>query len=441
MRLKIFLLASVCVAFTLLVGCGKSQNLPNGVDAQDDIDADAVHSEDYEKIHSILKNSEFYDLDEKEVLMPYYQMAAEWKEAILNSPTEIVKADEFIPGKTYTGTAYYISPNGDNENDGLSPETAWKTAQRANWGDVHEGDAVFFERDGIYPLDERMLTLVSCVTYSAYGEGAKPVITLVQENSARPECWELWHEGENGEKIWHYYQQVRETGGIVFDDILYAKRVYEWPTPNGWMALDIQIMDPANGVCATEDPCAPFQVKSAGEYRTVEEQLAEDMTYLCRMDISELTYPMAEYRVGELYLRCDEGNPGECFEQISVISLQMDEYGEYYGGILDGTHANGWVLDNLSLKYYLDNAVFGFISTGENAVIQNCTVEWGGNRLYQIQSAEPTNSYMLIGDGIYCVANNATIRNNYIRHSGNGCTFESSMEAPADRYGYLYCCW
>lgn len=99
---------SLCLVLALLMG------LVSGCSAtQDKTDApntEEAHSEAHEKIHSILKDSEFYYLDETEELAPYYEMAAERKEAILNSPTEIVKSDEFIPGETYMGTAYYVSP-------------------------------------------------------------------------------------------------------------------------------------------------------------------------------------------------------------------------------------------------------------------------------------------------------------------------------------------
>ena len=46
---------------------------------------------------------------------------------ILNTKTEIVQSNTYIPGETYTGTAYYVSNDGDDNNDGLSPETAWQT--------------------------------------------------------------------------------------------------------------------------------------------------------------------------------------------------------------------------------------------------------------------------------------------------------------------------
>lgn len=420
--MKVKRIFSFCLAVMLLAGllagCG-ADGAPN------------TNSKAYEKIHSILKDSEFYYLDETEALAPYYEMAAERKEAILNSPTEIVKSDEFIPGETYTGTAYYISPNGNNDNDGLSPETAWQTADRTNWGDVQEGDAVFFERGGVYRLTQEAVKLISDVTYSAYGNGTKPVITLAQENSARAECWELWYEGVNGEKIWRYYQQLGDVGGIVFDDESYAKRILEWPTPEGWLALDMPQMNPVNGVCAKGDPYSLWDLVSTGEYRSVEENLTEDLTYICRVDLTDLAYPIdfgAEFRAGDLYLRCDAGNPGEHFSDIEIIALYQDAWGNTQASLMDGYDADGFVLDNLSMKYYMDHAVFSLTTHGNGAVIQNCTIEWGGNRLHQIESAEPTNHACLIGDGIYNVAYNATVKDNYMRHCANGCTFESSEE-------------
>ena len=51
--------------------------------------------------------------------------------------------------------------------------------------------------------------------------------------------------------------------------------------------------------------------ESAGEYREVAEQLTEDLTYISRVDLTGLSYPVdfyLDYRVGDLYLRCDGGN-------------------------------------------------------------------------------------------------------------------------------------
>lgn len=435
MKRLLVLLLALAMVFSL-IACD-SQSLTT-VDSEQ-IPA-AETSKAYDVIHEILPDSEFYFLEDETALASYYAEANARKDAILNSPTTIEKSDTFIPGETYTGTAYYVSPNGNDDNDGLSPKTAWKSPEHVVWGDVQEGDAVFFERGGIYRLTENCIRLISNVTYSAYGEGSKPVLTIAQENSAQPEYWELWQEGENGEKIWRYHQALGDVGGIVLDDTTYAKRTLEWPTPDGWLAVDVLPMDPVNGLCAPEDPCTNISIKSAGEYRSVAEQLTEDLTYLSRVDLTGFSYPMdfyQDYRTGDLYLRCDAGNPGDCFNDIEIMSIQISSHGDIYGNLLDGYHADGYVLDNLSLKYYLSNALSSNLDRSKGAVIQNCTIEWGGNSLFQWESAEPTNNLCLIGDGIYCVANNVTIRNNYMRHSGNACTFENTGLPAANLGTYL----
>ena len=222
MRRLLALFLAFGMVFTL-IACDKQ--LPMAADGEQLPTAEK--SEAYAAIHAILADSEFYFLEDEEVLAPYYAEADARKDAILNSPSTIVKSDTFIPGETYTGTAYYVSTNGNDDSDGLSPETAWKSPERVTWGDVQEGDAVFFERGGIYRLTENCIRLISNVTYSAYGEGPKPVLTIAQENSAQPEYWELWQEGENGEKIWRYHQALSDVGGVILDDTSYAKRILE----------------------------------------------------------------------------------------------------------------------------------------------------------------------------------------------------------------------
>src|SRR5688572_628179 len=41
--------------------------------------------------------------------------------------------------------AYYVSPSGDDANDGRSPQTAWRTIDRANGRNWNPGDALLFE--------------------------------------------------------------------------------------------------------------------------------------------------------------------------------------------------------------------------------------------------------------------------------------------------------
>ena len=69
------------------------------------------------------------------------------------------------------------------------------------------GDVVYFQRGDIWRG-----TVLFCregVTYSAYGEGEKPIITSSPENGAGAEKWQLVYEDENGVKI-----ELRVAGSI-----------------------------------------------------------------------------------------------------------------------------------------------------------------------------------------------------------------------------------
>src|SRR5688500_3369375 len=41
--------------------------------------------------------------------------------------------------------AFYVSPSGNDANDGRSPATAWRTIDRANGRNWNPGDALLFE--------------------------------------------------------------------------------------------------------------------------------------------------------------------------------------------------------------------------------------------------------------------------------------------------------
>ena len=64
----------------------------------------------------------------------------ELKNSILNTKTEV----------TFTGTAHYVSNDGNDEADGLTTETAWKTNAKVSAAELNPGDAVFFRRGDLF---------------------------------------------------------------------------------------------------------------------------------------------------------------------------------------------------------------------------------------------------------------------------------------------------
>lgn len=362
---------------------------------------------------------------------------------ILNTETEIVHSDTYIPGQTYTGTAYYVSAVGDDDNDGLSPETAWQSAAKVGresmeGGVLQFGDAVFFRRGDIFrSFDfDAGTTPFTCridgITYSAYGEGDKPIITSSPENGTGAEKWQLAYEDENGVKIWKFYNQLTDIAMVVCDDEVVADRVYEWCAEenvedgSGYESCIL------SGWWMHEDE----GVELLGELLPLEKTLVEDMTFVSRPSRWPAQEDMNTAGVGPLYLRCDAGNPGELFDSIEFSGFEV------FG--LISLEANDIVFDNLSLKYTGTSFIKNWLSwkAYQNTVIQNCEFAYGGGSVshYNIWDGNPVIEAQ--GDGIYCVVRNATIKNNYMHDSicSSVCFEDSnpSYSLPTDDYGYCH---
>ena len=306
--------------------------------------------------------------------------AAALRETILTSETQIVRGETFVPGETYTGTAYYVSNSGSDANDGLTPETAWATLDRVNQAALDEGDAVFFARGGIW----RNTTVETRegVTYSAYGTGEKPRICASPENGGDPSLWSLWWEGEDGEKIWLYHRDMPECGAVVLNEEVIAQKVLGF-----WDGTEfLHYIGPANWTPEEFDleeqlAQAPFAVQA---------ELTEDLTFFSQAD-STLPDTLPAFLtgwaadggipVGELYFRCDAGNPGELYE-----SIEFQTQCPLFDGIADGC-----VLDNLFVGFAGDGVVT--VGEGSGVTIQNCEVGWVGGVVAAYNTGDSLTGY------------------------------------------------
>lgn len=91
------------------------------------------------------------------------RLAEKMKRKVLNSKSEV----------SPEGTIYYVSADGDDNNDGLSPKTPIRTLDRMNSLELQPSDGVMFRRGDVWR--GRIYTKKG-VTYSAYGRGEKPRI-------------------------------------------------------------------------------------------------------------------------------------------------------------------------------------------------------------------------------------------------------------------------
>lgn len=361
---------------------------------------------------------------------------------ILYTETEIVHSDTFIPGKTYTGTAYYISNDGDDNNDGLTPETAWQSMGKllgalGGWDQkvtLQPGDAVFLRRGDIFRLTEWSLTVpVDQITFSAYGEGEKPILTCSSENGIGAKKWELVHEDATGKKIWKYYRDMRDISMVVLNNgETLTKRVYEFYDGKQYLSCE------ATSWWMHEDE----GVTLLGGLLPLEESMTEDLTIISRPVRTSAENNYSECGDGPLYLRCDRGNPGELYSSI--------EFSEYIITGIVWLEASDTVWDNISFRCNGNSFVKANTRSNEadrihwseytNTVIQNCEFAYGGGCVtdYFVESSGKT-VVGAQGDGIYTVVKNTTIRNNYFHDSmSTATTYEWALDDERTSDGYYH---
>ena len=297
------------------------------------------------------------------------------KVEILRSPSTIAKSDEFHQGETYTGTAYYVSNNGDDGNDGLTPETPFATLERLGEVSFSYGDAVFFERGSIWRKAVLPASLVRTegITLSAYGDGDKPGFYSSSENGSGADKWSLFYSGENGEKIWKFYHEITDCPAMVGpDDTLIAVRdLFYWD---------------GTEICTYEDTTRQYDMTEQLENG----ELFVDLPYEESEDPEHMyvrtwdNHAQQVFLTGPLYVRLDEGNPGELYDSIEFLEAYSFENGiaEY------GT------MDNLDIRYGNTVGLGGATEEGSwgHVTCQNCVISWCGGHLNFFRGSSGSHS-------------------------------------------------
>jgi hypothetical protein len=79
---------------------------------------------------------------------------------------------------TGTGTTYYVSNDGSDENNGQSSNSPWKTLDKVNSFGFKPGDVIKFKSGGVWrgQLIAKSGNSSALIHYTSYGEGDKPLI-------------------------------------------------------------------------------------------------------------------------------------------------------------------------------------------------------------------------------------------------------------------------
>ena len=285
-----------------------------------------------------------------DIMKEYDELFEKRKEEILDSSDSI----------TVSGTNYYVSNNGDDANDGKTPESAWKTLGKVSCVALLEGDAVLFKRGDLF---RGSVQTRPGVTYAAYGIGVKPKFYAGDRDMAAPELWELY---DSEKHIWKYKENTLDAGTLVFD---HGK------------AHSRKLIPSYKDLCfvCRDDESRVFDVRN---------EMTQDLDLFWSFDMiltrrpskgENFPIPEINNERGELYLRCDKGNPGEVFGSIeSLARVHMFKVG-----------ANRNVtIDNLCIKYV---GMHG-ISAGGHSVglhVTNCEIGWIGGAIQHYYGTDP----------------------------------------------------
>lgn len=317
-------------------------------------------------------------LNELEVL------AEQKKQAILHTEDTI----------TINGTAYYVSNEGNDADDGLSPEHAWKTLARVTAEKLRPGDGVRFRRGDLFRG-----TLVTCpgVTYCAFGKGEKPRFYGWVKNLADPVLWSLVDAAHN---IWKLNERILDCGTLVFNEgEAHCRKLIPSFIGGRFVCRDDESRDFVMAQEMTRD-------------------LDMYCYYIARMTDrpskgQNFPVPLVDAEsYGDLYLRCDRGNPGEVFSSIEALPKR--------NMINVGGNADVRI-DNLCLKYIGAHA----IAAGGHCVglhVTNCEIGWIGGTVQHFLGTDPNypqggrGTVTRYGNGIeiYGGCDDYVVQNNYI---------------------------
>lgn len=292
------------------------------------------------------------------------------------------------------GTAYYVSNNGDDTNDGKSPKTAWKTLQKVNNADLKWGDGVFFKRSDIF---RGKFVAKDGVTYSAFGHGEKPKFYAHDKNLANPLLWELYDEEYH---IWKLKEKILDIGTLVFENDEFVSRKLI-PSYRNFQF-----------VCRENE----------NEIFDIYEQMTNDLDIFWYYDERLTTTPskgedfpipvVDDQSFGELFIRCDKGNPGKVFKSIEALTRVY---------LIVATKTKNVTIDNLCIKYAGMHAVAAG-GPCENLTVTNCEMGFIGGCIQGYHGTDPNypqgkrGSVTRFGNAveIYGACNGYTVQNNYI---------------------------
>jgi hypothetical protein len=98
-----------------------------------------------------------------------------------------INEEERAKSNPGSGNTYYIAPEGNDSNNGLSPDSPWRTIAKVNEKTFEPGDNILFKRGGMWTGKLEIHssgTESSPILIGAYSSGEKPIIVAPEDDAA-----------------------------------------------------------------------------------------------------------------------------------------------------------------------------------------------------------------------------------------------------------------
>ena len=293
---------------------------------------------------------EYFCGKEEENMLTINVLTSDVKERVENRAAAlketIYSSGDVVPD----GECYYLSADGNDLNDGLTPETAWKTLAVLENHSFAPGTCVLFRRGDMW---RGRIVAQPGVTYAAYGAGEKPRLYGSPFDGAKTGQWE-----EVLPDIWRFSEKLTDDcGGIVFNG------GEKWAVK---CVVNYEGDTPVDNV--TREPFTGYQ------------DLRGDLAFWHELP-PEAVHDDAG---GYIYLRSESGNPAERFDEIEFLPR--------YHGI--SVYYNDITVDNLCIMYYGAHGISA--GTVERLHVKNSVFAWIGGSLQFVQDGRPVR----FGNGV-----------------------------------------
>lgn len=329
-----------------------------------------------------------------------------WKVDVPSSWRKLLASEE----RAYGGRNFYVSESGNDDADGLSPATAWRSLEKVNSTALGYADTVRFFAGEVFRghLEPQSGRSGESVVYTSYGEGTKPVIEPSWDASSVDDWVKV------GRKLWKCEKPSRfELGNIIFNHGAKgcARKVDKPEQLSGhdlyfcWVEADKAVY-----LVSRRNPAKRFSsIELAEKQHIVVESNCHDIVY----DGLWLRYGAAHGIGGGNVSNIVIKNCDICW--IGGSTLYYDDGGRgvrYGNGIEFWGNASDILVENCRVWECWD-AAFTNQSNVVGAVQKNIT--WRGNEIW---NSEYSYEYWQQGDGAR--TENIVFENNVCRDAGYG---------------------